>query len=114
MAAAAYVLERCVHPSLLDASSHISTEYPTSWSIEAEPEKEDEDEDDDDDEGEAQPKPEKPSTEPVPSQAYTEFLQFLATGCSGSPAQGYPTILIVLSTIPPRVSPICFALSCDL
>jgi len=34
------------------------------------------------------------------SGAYQEFLQFLELGCSGSPIQGYPTVVIVLSTIP--------------
>ncbi|PFH48098.1 hypothetical protein AMATHDRAFT_66268, partial [Amanita thiersii Skay4041] len=32
--------------------------------------------------------------------AYKEFLLFLESGCAGSPLQGYPTILIILSTIP--------------
>ena len=35
--------------------------------------------------------------------AYREFLQFLELGCYGSPVQGYPTILIIVSTIPPSV-----------
>lgn len=35
--------------------------------------------------------------------AYREFLQFLELGCSGSPSQGYPTIVIILSTIPSPV-----------
>ena len=37
------------------------------------------------------------------SQAYLEFLQFLQLGCSGSPLQGYPTVMIILSTIPSSV-----------
>ena len=37
------------------------------------------------------------------SGAYQEFLQFLELGCSGSPIQGYPTVVIILSTIPPSV-----------
>ncbi|KAK0452099.1 uncharacterized protein EV420DRAFT_1273820 [Desarmillaria tabescens] len=32
--------------------------------------------------------------------AYDEFLQFLQLGCSGSPIQGYPTVVIIISTIP--------------
>lgn len=39
------------------------------------------------------------------SGAYQEFLQFLELGCSGAPIQGYPTVVIILSTIPPSV---CF------
>ena len=38
-----------------------------------------------------------------PPEAYHDFLQFLELGCSGSPVQGYPTVVIVLSTIPPSV-----------
>ncbi|KAG1837363.1 hypothetical protein DFJ58DRAFT_863015 [Suillus subalutaceus] len=34
------------------------------------------------------------------SEAYCEFLQFLELGCAGSPVDGYPTVLVVLSTIP--------------
>lgn len=37
------------------------------------------------------------------SAAYGEFLQFLELGCSGSPIQGYPTVIIILSTIPSDV-----------
>lgn len=35
-----------------------------------------------------------------PSIAYKEFLRFLELGCRGSPRQGYPALVIVLSTIP--------------
>jgi hypothetical protein len=35
-----------------------------------------------------------------PSVAYKEFLRFLELGCRGSPRQGYPALVIVLSTIP--------------
>ncbi|KAF8634833.1 hypothetical protein AX17_004084 [Amanita inopinata Kibby_2008] len=34
------------------------------------------------------------------STAYREFLQFLELGCGGSPVQGYPAVLVILSTIP--------------
>ncbi|EJF63887.1 hypothetical protein DICSQDRAFT_145362 [Dichomitus squalens LYAD-421 SS1] len=79
-------------------------EHPNAWTLEAEAEKEDEEESGSDSDGEASKPPLKPSTSPTgPSQAYTEFLQFLATGCSGSPAQGYPTVLIILSTIPSSI-----------
>ena len=37
------------------------------------------------------------------SNAYRELLQFLQLGCFGTPEQGYPAIVIVLSTIPPSV-----------
>jgi len=38
-----------------------------------------------------------------PSLAYQDFLQFLQLGCSGSPVEGYPTVVITLSTIPSSV-----------
>jgi E3 ubiquitin-protein ligase listerin len=42
------------------------------------------------------------------SLAYQDFLRFLELGCSGSPLQGYPTVVVILSTIPPPVRTICF------
>lgn len=36
--------------------------------------------------------------------AYGDFLQFLQLGCAGSPAQGYPTVVIILSTLSSPVS----------
>ena len=84
------------------------SEHPNAWLFEAEGDKEDEDEDDEsdhDDDDAAKPPPSRPSTTALtsPSEAYTEFLQFLATGCSGSPTQGYPTVILILSTIPSSV-----------
>ncbi|KAI0698055.1 hypothetical protein C8T65DRAFT_661197 [Cerioporus squamosus] len=81
-------------------------EYPNAWTLEAESEKEDEEEDEDS-ENDDDDTPKAPSSKP---SAYTEFLQFLATGCSGSPAQGYPAVLIIFSTIP---SSIISASSCQ-
>lgn len=42
------------------------------------------------------------STQPH-SIAYREFLHFLELGCNGSPSQGYPAVVIILSTIPSSV-----------
>lgn len=42
-------------------------------------------------------------TKPLVSDAYTEFLQFLELGCSGSPVEGYPLVLVVLAGIPSSV-----------
>ncbi|KAI0711424.1 hypothetical protein C8Q76DRAFT_677774 [Earliella scabrosa] len=83
-------------------------EHPNAWLLEAEGDKEDEDEDDEsdhDDDNAAKPPPTRPSTTALtsPSEAYAEFLQFLATGCSGSPTQGYPTVILILSTIPSSI-----------
>ena len=36
--------------------------------------------------------------------AYADFLQFLQLGCNGSPVQGYPVVVIVLSTLSSPVS----------
>ncbi|KAF8650294.1 hypothetical protein AX16_005322 [Volvariella volvacea WC 439] len=72
-------------------------------------------EDDEDEDGaheEAALKPSKSSASAVSknqapesktSIAYTEFLQFLQLGCGGSPVQGYPTVVIILSTIPSNI-----------
>ena len=35
----------------------------------------------------------------LPSVAYKDFLRFLELGCRGSPRQGYPALVLVLSTI---------------
>lgn len=34
---------------------------------------------------------------------FKNFLRFLELGCGGSPAQGYPTLVVILSTIPEEV-----------
>lgn len=35
--------------------------------------------------------------------AYDEFLDFLKLGCGGSPRQGYPAVLVIVSTVPNEV-----------
>ena len=47
-----------------------------------------------------------PVPAPTQSEAFREFLTFLSLGCYGSPVQGYPTVVIILSTIPPLVRPL--------
>jgi len=37
------------------------------------------------------------------SLVYDKFLRFLELGCGGSPSQGYPTLVVILSTIPTEV-----------
>ncbi len=34
---------------------------------------------------------------------YSAFLEFLKLGCSGTPLQGYQTVVVIISTIPPSV-----------
>jgi len=53
---------------------------------------------------ESDEKHERPPETIRPSLAYQDFLQFLQLGCSGSPVEGYPTVVITLSTIPSSVS----------
>lgn len=45
----------------------------------------------------------KKLTHSMTSSAYREFLSFLGSGCAGSPLQGYPAVLVILSTIPKTV-----------
>ncbi|TFY58014.1 hypothetical protein EVJ58_g6676 [Rhodofomes roseus] len=88
-------------------------EHPKAWELDASAPKDNDgedavDEDDSDtDEDErprdAQANQSTSSVAPAPPQAYREFLQFLELGCSGSPLQGYPTIIVIVSTIPPAI-----------
>ncbi|OBZ77520.1 E3 ubiquitin-protein ligase listerin [Grifola frondosa] len=85
-----------------------SAEYPNAWILDAssEEEAEEDEESDLDESNEEAPKTTKLKesiSTAKPSYAYEEFLQFLALGCSGSPVQGYPAMLVVLSTIPSSI-----------
>lgn len=88
------------------------SEHPIAWELEARGETEDDDaEDDEEDEDKAEApkprseKPQVPEHKVLRSHAYDEFRQFLELGCMGSPVQAYPAVIVVLSTIPPSVSP---------
>ncbi|KAI9062239.1 hypothetical protein FKP32DRAFT_1593812 [Trametes sanguinea] len=81
-------------------------EFPDAWLLEAQSEKDDDEGSDsgesDDEEATSSSKPAKDA--PIgPSHAFTEFVQFLSTGCSGSPVQGYPAVLVIISTIPSSI-----------
>jgi len=65
-----------------------------------------EDDDDSDSDSEERGTNRPPAYKGQPSEAYREFLQFLELGCAGSPVDGYPTVLVVLSTIPSSVCPL--------
>ncbi|KAM6492444.1 hypothetical protein JOM56_012168 [Amanita muscaria] len=41
-----------------------------------------------------------PTSSSHSSPIYREFLNFLESGCGGSPLQGYPAVLVIMSTIP--------------
>lgn len=94
---------------ILQLISYILTavpEYPRAWELEAASDEEAEgDNDSDEEEVEAAETSKiKPSGSKVlVSHAYEEFRQFLELGCMGSAAQGYPAIIIILSTIPSSV-----------
>ncbi len=88
----------------------IITGYPHAWEIEASSDDDndvDEDSEDEDDAGKIKVstlKNQVVENKIIVSHAYEEFRQFLELGCMGSPVQGYPAVVIVLSTIPPSVS----------
>lgn len=78
-------------------------DFPDSWNLAAtyKPAEDysDSDHSDDEDQSEAHRNTATTSHHVEPSTPYREFLQFLEHACSGSPAQGYPTVVIILSTI---------------
>ena len=85
-------------------------EFSECWSIEKKLDspsmgEDDDTEDDDQDKDEDAPEDAVGSKAPTASVAFTRFLDFLANGCRGSPQQGYPILVVVLSTIPADVCP---------
>jgi hypothetical protein len=86
-------------------------EYPRAWEIDAafEPHKVNKsgsDEEDDGSSAEEELDVQVASTNVAKDQrspGFTDFLQFLELGCGGSPLQGYPAVLVILSSIPPSV-----------
>ena len=79
-----------VRGSLIFYSLHsLSPEYPQCWELDA---RFSPDADGSESESEA-------DSGLPPSVAYKDFLRFLELGCRGSPRQGYPALVIVLSTI---------------
>lgn len=96
----------------LQPLKYITQEYHQSWSLEsassASAAKAEDDEESDSDDSETE---DDHPTDSAPhdaisskSQSYVEFLDFLKLGCNGSPVQGYPVVLVILSTIPSEVS----------
>ncbi|KAG2132698.1 uncharacterized protein EDB93DRAFT_1323055 [Suillus bovinus] len=79
-------------------------EFPNAWILEGayEPDKHEDGDDSDSDNEESENKTSSTRKEHS-SEAYRDFLQFLELGCAGSPIDGYPTVLVVLSTIPSSV-----------
>ena len=85
------------------------SDHPSCWSIDGARGIESEDvenEESSDDESDVQEGPvgsSLPRANYSLSLAYREFLKFLESGCAGSPLQGYPAVLVILSTIPKSV-----------
>jgi hypothetical protein len=79
-------------------------DFPNAWILEGayDPDKHEDGDDSDSDSEELEAKTSSTRKEHS-SDAYREFLQFLELGCAGSPVDGYPTVLVVLSTIPSSV-----------
>ncbi|KAL0570451.1 hypothetical protein V5O48_011508 [Marasmius crinis-equi] len=97
-------LKGTVHPSSLrNVFADEQIEFPQSWKIELKAETESDPDPESDSEDEEDPKSQIQPQPPRSSSAYAEFLQFLQLGCGGSPIQGYPTIVIILSTIPSEI-----------
>jgi E3 ubiquitin-protein ligase listerin len=91
-------------------NAHGVTDYPRVWEIDAtfELHKANEGDSDEEDGSDAEEgKTDQPASgctvKDGRSPAFADFLQFLELGCGGSPLQGYPAILVVLSSIPPSV-----------
>lgn len=79
-------------------------DFPNAWILEGayDPDKHEDGDDSDSDSEELEAKTSSTRKEHS-SDAYREFVQFLELGCAGSPVDGYPTVLVVLSTIPSSV-----------
>ncbi|KAF8198654.1 hypothetical protein BJ912DRAFT_1055525 [Pholiota molesta] len=79
-------------------------QFPQSWTLDISKDTEDHEPSDSDADSDAEKETLPKDTSSLPakgaSPAYEEFLGFLRSGCSGSPVEGYPTVLIIVSTIP--------------
>ena len=93
-----------------------ASELPEQLEEDVDSDDESDDEDDEEDandelqetDGESAEKPAEAPVEQVRyklgQQAYNQFLVYLQRGCNGCPSEGYPTVLVVLSTLPSEVS----------
>ena len=92
-------------------SAHYAADYPRAWEIDTafDPQKANQSGSDEEDDGSGAE--EEANVQAVPtdvgkdrrSPGFADFLQFLELGCGGSPLQGYPAVIIILSSIPPSV-----------
>jgi hypothetical protein len=83
----------------------IFIDFPSSWELCSSPvsRPQIEDADSEESDGGEEEHTESYAENPNSSQAYQEFLIFLSLGCYNSPQQGYPSVVIILSTIPSSV-----------
>lgn len=102
-------------------------EFPKCWDWDGDrvkvetpsPNPEDDVDDEDDESSDEEGEPDDEGTEAdankladsTDSPGYRSFLQFLGQACSGSPIHGYPTVVVIISTIPPSVSHTAFTLT---
>lgn len=98
----------CVNVNSLGISANRAIAWPSSWFAHA-PSQSTVNDDSDSDGGSDAGEDGKPSVSAPPSelavtQAYKEFLGFLELGCNGSPALGYPIVMLVISSLPSEVS----------
>lgn len=116
-----FLTSECMRQVCLDVDSYADDEgYPSAWDSSARqtspnPEEEDDSNDSSDesdkeseDENPVSAKPLQPSEDNTTTSksnpaAYKEFLTFLSLGCYGSPLEGYPTLVVILSTLPPSI-----------
>ena len=92
-------------------SAHYAAEFPCAWEIDTsfDPQKANQSGSDGEDDGSGAE--EEANVQAVPTQVdkdrrspgFADFLQFLELGCGGSPLQGYPAVIVILSSIPPLV-----------
>lgn len=92
-------------------STHYAADYPRAWEIDAvfDPQKVNQSGSDEEHDGSSAEEEANVQTDPTNgskdrrSPGFAEFLQFLELGCGGSPLQGYPAVIVLLSSIPPSV-----------
>ncbi|RDB18704.1 E3 ubiquitin-protein ligase listerin [Hypsizygus marmoreus] len=93
--------DTAVHATMWQPLLRFLKEFPQCWELEYSQELAEGSDSEESDSEDNDRRPAKVAS--MPSIAYQEFLQFLESGCSGSPLQGYPTVIIIISTIPSSI-----------
>jgi len=100
----------CAMSSFVRALIALS-DFPHVWETDATFQLDKANESESDEEGDGSDAEEEPKTQTgsAPftndrrSPGFVDFLQFLELGCGGSPLQGYPAVIVILSSIPSSV-----------